>query len=71
MHNNSATSLLGQIFKPILSVHMLFRKVTILILKTGVIHWEEFTKHLAFYLLNEIAKGITIDETTFFRIMTM
>ena len=50
---------------------MFLRKVTIVVFKTFVIHCEQFTEDLAFYLLDKIINRIAINKATFFGIVSM
>jgi hypothetical protein len=55
----------------IFGIHMFLTKITILILKTFIINLNKFTKDLALDLLDKIVDGITIDEMTFFCIVSV
>lgn len=69
MHNNPPTPLFRHILIPILRIHMFLTKITILIFEPSIIHRDQLTKYLAFYLLDKIVDCISIYKMTFFGIM--
>ena len=71
VHHNSSTPFFSQIFKSILGVHMFLWKITVLILKSSMIHRKKFTENLTLNLLHKLRKSITVNKITFFGIMAM
>jgi hypothetical protein len=69
VHHHSATAFLCHIFISVFGIHMLLRKVTILILEPLVIHREQFAKHLALHLLHKVIYSVSINKAPFFRIV--
>ena len=71
MHDHSAASFFGPLLVPILGVHLLERKVAVLVLKPTVVQRKQLAEDLAFHLLYEIWEGVAIDEATLLGIMGM
>ena len=71
VHHHSATALLCHIFIGVFGIHMLLRKVTILILKPLVVHREQFAKYLTLHLLYKVIYCVSINKTPLFGIVGM
>ena len=71
MHDYSPTPLFSQILIFIFSIHVLLTEVAGLVLKSFIVHWNNFTEHLTLNLLNEIIDCISVNEVPFLGIMGM
>lgn len=71
VHDNSSTSLFGQLFESIFGIHVFLTEIAIFVFETRMIHCKQFAKYLAFDLLYEIVEGISVNEAAFFCIMSM
>jgi hypothetical protein len=64
VHDHSAAALLCSLLIPVLRVHLLHRKVAILVLKATVVHGKELAEDLALNLLHEVIDGVAVNEGT-------
>lgn len=71
IHYDSTTSFFGKVLILISGVHVLLGEVAVLVLKSRVVHGEELAKDLTFDLLHKIIDGVSIDERSFFCIMSV
>ena len=71
VHYYSPTTLFSQVLKPILSIHVLLREITVLVFESWIIHREQLAVYLALDLLHEVRKGISIDKTALLGVMTV
>ena len=71
MHDHSAASFFGPLLVPILGVHLLERKVAVLVLKPTVVQRKQLAEDLAFYLLHEVVDCVAVDECSLLGVVGM
>ena len=71
MHDHPAAALFGHILVSVLGLHVLLRKVAVIILEPFVVHRNELTENLALHLLHKIIDRVPVDKMPLFSVVSV